>query len=88
MSELREVHVIMREAYNTIGNGGQVTRVEADIRPAAFHGWEDYKDEESSRKYAIVEFIDGTVKKVDPDKIKFTGRPAGGNMFEDGLPEN
>jgi len=50
-----------------------------------FHEWEQYQDGDYSAKKAIVEFENGSVKRCDIDEIIFTNKPAGSNMFEEGL---
>ena len=40
-------------------------------RKGYFHCWEDMKNEDGSQTYAIIEFENGEVGRVDPNSIKF-----------------
>ena len=57
--------------------------LENELTYGCFHCWEDYKDETTSCKFAIVEINNsGKVVKLKPDEITFINIPCGGNMFE------
>ncbi len=71
--ERREVEIRRKENLND------------PIKIGIFHSYEDYKDGNVSCKKALVELKDGTVQRFDIDEIKFTNRPIGGNLFEDGI---
>ena len=50
-----------------------------------FHEWEQYQEGNFSKKYALVELEDGTIKRIDAEDITFTNKPIGANLFEEGL---
>lgn len=83
MKNLRQVEITIRytPAERTIGEKNRENKVFL----GCFHGWEDYRTEDFSCKYAIVELEDGQVSKFDPEQIRFTGKPCGAALFEDGL---
>lgn len=81
MENLRQVEITIRNDRRDFE--GKVISGEKVL--GGFHGWEDYKTEDFSCKYAIVELEDGKIEKFEPHQIKFTGKPNGASMFEDGL---
>jgi hypothetical protein len=82
--ELRQVQVRIDKAKTYIMNGERKI-VDAIYALGAFHCWEHYKDENSSCVWGIVELEDGKLRQFEIDDIKFTHKPLGANLFEDGL---
>lgn len=55
---------------------------EVEGKPGYFHTWEHFADTiEFSRVYGLVEFEDGSVKRVDPAKIIFKESTEEGNLY-------
>lgn len=46
---------------------------EVDGRPALFHRWIEEVTKDDYALTALVEYSDGTIAKVDPERIQFTG---------------
>lgn len=82
--ETRQVEVRTARAQNYLLNN-ETVKVEAKWEIGTFHCWEQNRDGEYSKAYAIVEMENGTVGRFDVEDIKFTGKPNGANLFEDGL---
>lgn len=82
--ELRQVEVRIEKAKNYIMDGKR-TIEGPKYALGVFHCWEHYKDEKFSGVWAIVELEDGTVRQFEIDDIKFTGKPTGANLFEEGI---
>ena len=58
---------------------------ENEVLLGTFHCWEHYKSEDSSYVRAVVELENGQVEKFEVEEIKFTNKPIGANLFEDGI---
>lgn len=83
MEQLRQVEI--KQPSRNIFAKGETREMPPRTVYGAFHCWEHHKDgEENSRVYAIVELEDGNVGRYEIDTIKFTGKPAGANMYEYG----
>lgn len=82
--EKRQVRVKTERAYNHIMNGESAQK-DPVYKMGIFHEWEQFQDGDYSAKKAIVELEDGSVIRCDIDEITFTNKPAGSNMFEEGL---
>jgi hypothetical protein len=81
MEQLRQVEIITGQPRKNFE--GEVVKPKTLL--GCFHGWEDYKSDDLSCKYAIVELESGDVERYEPTQIKFTGKPCGAAMFEEGL---
>ncbi|WP_417354724.1 hypothetical protein [Flavobacterium sp.] len=81
--KLREVEI--RIPSKNVFTEGDMREVPSKTIIGGFHCWEHYKNEDYAGTKAIVETEDGKVHKFDTHEIKFTGRPFGAAMFEDGL---
>lgn len=71
MEEKRPVRVLLKKAVNVFNNRGMEPKPDV-YGNGVFHGWEDYKSDDYSCKYAIIELEDGKVKKFEPSDIQFT----------------
>lgn len=82
--ELRQVEVTKQvPSYERKkDNNGKLLPLETVM--GSFHCWEHYKSEDDAYVRAIVELEDGSIGRFSPQEIKFTGKPAGANMFEEG----
>ena len=76
MEELRQVEVTIQYPPSYRNFDGGTTRKD-DVFLGCFHGWEYYKTEDFSCKYAIVELESGQVSKFEPTQIRFTGKICG-----------
>lgn len=71
MEELRQVEIIIK--YPLSQRHFDEEPKKDKIILGYFHGWEDYKTEDFSCKFAIIELEDGKIEKFEPTQIKFTG---------------
>lgn len=85
MENLRQVEVTIKHIefnWNTQKNHAK----DDEILQGVFHGWEDFVNGlDYSKKFAIVELENGEIRKFTPEQIRFTGKPGGANIFEEGL---
>jgi|SaaInl8_200m_RNA_FD_contig_21_856216_length_333_multi_4_in_0_out_0_1 hypothetical protein len=72
--DMKDFEASLRQHYT-----GQLRKVsvsptpnETGFRKGYFHRWEQFKDEERSCVYAIIEFEDGGVDRVEPHNIAFS----------------
>jgi len=84
--ELRQVEVLIAPARN-IFDGKETIPKPAQFAMGVFHCWEHHKDgEDFSKVYGLVELEGGKVGRYEVENIRFTGKPVGANLFEEGLP--
>jgi|GEM_PF-3428312 len=82
--EKRQVRVMTQKGDNYIMDNKTVER-EPKYEFGVFHGWDQVKDVDFSKTYALIELENGKVGRYDIDEFTFTNRPAGSNMFEEGF---
>lgn len=82
--ETRQVKVRTAQARNYIMNN-EIVDEPAKYEMGIFHIWEQYREGDYSKTYAIIELENGTVNRFELEDITFTGKPVGANFFEDGL---